>query len=172
MVDLERRIEQLERVQRRWRRGACCLGGLLLAGLLLGARADSNDEEIRTGRLVLTDDKGRARAALTVNSDGTALIGLMDGSRHTRASLFVAEDGTAGLSLADPGQTPRVKLELNAAGDRPLVAVLDADERARGELALAEDGAPSLRLSDAAGEALAVLPEPDSKTANPASAAP
>lgn len=157
MNELERRIERLETGLRRWRLGAVCAGVLVLSAGLLGAR--SEDPEIRTSRLVLVDDKGRARAALAVSRDGTAMIGLMDGARKTRASLFVAEDGVTGLSLADRSQIPRVKLELSPGGEQALVAVLDGQEKPRAEMRVAEDGSPSLKLSDSNGKTLALLPQ-------------
>jgi hypothetical protein len=161
---LERRLEVLERGMRRWKLAAASLAGVLLMAGLLGA-ATGPEKEIRTSRLVLVDERGRARAALAVNPDGMALIGLMDGARHTRASLYVAEDGVTGLSIADESQIPRIALELSKEGERASVTVLDAQERRRAELRVKKDGSPELRLSDASGQVLATLPEAGRKTA-------
>ncbi len=164
MSELERRVERLEGRLRHWQRiagglmGAVALLGLV--GATSGQQGAPPPEEIRTRRLVLSDENGRARAALAINDEGMAIIALMDGARHTRAALYVAEDGATGLSLADASQKPRVRLELNDASDRPTGLILqDAEEKARAELTVGANGAPRLKLTDPSGKVILNAPE-------------
>ena len=97
MQALTRRVEQLERDNRRWRRGVA-LGLLLLgsAGLLGQAPiVPGAAKAIDAERFNLRDGAGHLRGSLGVTSDGTASLILYNTAGAHQAGLGVLPDGTA-----------------------------------------------------------------------------
>ena len=68
-MTIEQRMEHLERTNRRWRRLACTMAVLIVAGVGIGA-AQMNEDELRLRKLVIADDKEGNRIVL----DGVADI--------------------------------------------------------------------------------------------------
>jgi hypothetical protein len=64
---LTRRVERLERENRRWKMAGVCAVMLLGLMVLLGATAvQKGPFELRSNRFVLTDKEGRQRASLEI----------------------------------------------------------------------------------------------------------
>jgi hypothetical protein len=129
-----RRLDQLERENRRWRRLALGTWLAVAAIGLLGqsaappARPVGASRVIEGERFVLRDSAGRVGATLGWETD------------------------TPRLALHDPDGRPRAVLSV-AAGGAPGLTLLDADgQTARAALVVGPDGAPGLALFDPAGK--------------------
>jgi hypothetical protein len=104
---LIRRVEGLERQNRRLRTAVALTGAASLFALVTAApsdgRAAGTAERIEAQRFVLTDAEGATRAILG-ELRGSIGLGLMDAEGNPIAVLGVAGDGsTTGLQLKDSG---------------------------------------------------------------------
>ena len=163
-----RRLEALERTNRRWRRAAAALAAAAPALLLLGA-ARPKPRTVEAGEYRLVDEKGTLRASLSSRKATTAFF-LADESGTVRARL--ALDGSARLELSDASGKPRASLALKADGAPELmvgtdkqaraalhvsaeggaeISLVDSEDHPRAALTLAADGSPRLALYDEEG---------------------
>ena len=152
MEALTRRVEQLERDNRRWRRGVA-LGLLLLgsAGLLGQAPiVPGAAKAIDAERFNLRDGAGHLRGSLGVISDGTASLILYNTAGAHQAGLGVLPDGTASIFLGSPAGRTAAELTLYRDG-APSLIVRDRAGKTRILLGAAGDGQPFLYFLDAAG---------------------
>ena len=131
-IELEHRIIALENTARRWRRISIAIILCSAAGLLVAAdSAGSASDEIRTKKLVLLDQQGRALgdlssekgkfaglkfynpetkaivAAIGINLDGTGFLQtrtmlLVDEQGRTVGDLLYAKDRASGLRFYNP----------------------------------------------------------------------
>lgn len=129
-----RRLDRLERENRRWRRLALasCLAvasiGLLGQSVAPPARSVGSSRVIEGERFMLRDAGGRVGATLGWEADTPRLV------------------------LHDPAGRPRVTLSVGAGG-APGLTLLDTDgQTARAALVVGPDGAPGLALFDPAGK--------------------
>ncbi len=144
MSEIEKRIESLERINRRWRYMTGLFAALLLISLTVGARLPNSIPEVlqarrievlapdgKPGIVLRVDDNGSAigltaqgqnhkRAiSLMANREGVELV-LM---KHAEAPLFLAKVDDNGSSLAlfdgrEPSQNPRgIILRSTSPGD-------------------------------------------------------
>ena len=132
MAELERRVEALERENRRWKRFvfAAVLAGCV--GPLLMGQAKEHDkgteEVVRARRFEAVDAEGKLRATLAVAADGAPALRLNGPDGKTRAELRVTENGWAALVLRDDDGKPRAVVNVNAG--LPAVVLRDHDGKA------------------------------------------
>ncbi len=130
---LLRRLERLERQNRRLKFVGSAAVFLMGMVLLSGATGAKVPDEIRAKSFVLVDNGGTRRVVMDVVRLPFFDIGgirLFDARGRARASFAVASDGASGVTLYSEGQTTQ--------------AVLSADP----------DGTPHLQLFDKNGKVL------------------
>lgn len=139
-----RRIERLERENRRFRRLTVLLALVMTWPLLLAAGKDGGASVLEASKLVLKDEKGVARAELGTQPDGSPVLTFADGKggaslalRGTMAAPIIElADGTGGsvwISSSATGASlslgkgkGEVELATNASG-QPSVKLVDRD---------------------------------------------
>ena len=155
-MNVEQRLEQLERANRRMKRlGAFVL--LTAAIVLLSGQANGKalpDLEVRS--LTLKDKEGKTRATLSVLAHGASL-NLFDKGGKMRVWLSTMADGSVALALLDKDGTTRMALGVAAKG--PALAFSDKEGKVRVGLSVDADGAV-LRLADKDGNPRATLGVP------------
>ena len=176
---MERRLQRVERDNRRLRRAAVVLVLGIAAVVLMGqARAQRRTVEAeafvvrdRGGQvrallrafdngavgLSFYDPGGAPRAWLRVLTDGTPGLVLSDQAGQTRTLLNVQGDGLAGLLLYDQNGNARAWLNVLADGTGGL-ALFDETRESRAWLRVLADGSPGLTLWDAYGNPFRNLP--------------
>jgi hypothetical protein len=132
------------------------------ARLVLGAGAEGlpfialrdRDDKLRvmvglqsgTPRASFYSSDGRERAWVSVEKDGSPIIGLRDHEGKPRSLLTVGSDDTPRLSLADKEGKPR--FVIGGTSDQYGMAFFDSNGKLRAELETKADGAPSLVFAD------------------------
>jgi len=147
MSEIEKRIESLERTNRRWRYMTGLFAVLLLISLTVGAKMpDSIPQVLQAGRIeviapdgkpgiVLSADDNRSAIGLTAQGPdhkrGISLMAYKEGvelvlMKHAEAPLFLARVNDSGSTLflsdgREPSQKPRsiVLRSTSPAGDSP-----------------------------------------------------
>lgn len=118
-MQLEQRIEALERENRRLKRAA---GGALVVGLGVvfmsqsPARPKPEPEVIRARKFEVVAANSKTRATLMATSDGLVSLSLFDKEGRLRADLGVEWDGAPSLRLSDAEGT-RAQLSVTEASD-------------------------------------------------------
>lgn len=127
METLMRRLEGVERENRRWRwAGAVALTGIA-AMALMGQAAPSNVAKvIEAEKFVLRDAGGNARAVLALGPDESVGLGLSDKAGTARAWLSLGPQGSPSFALFDKAAKPRATLRLWPDGV-PRLALNDKD---------------------------------------------
>ena len=103
---LARRIERLERQNRRLRIGGAIAALAGAAALCVGASAPR--KTVESDLLVFKDAKGTTRMIVGMADDGPAIT-MLDDKGKLRANLGVTEKGPS-LDLLDETETPRVQV--------------------------------------------------------------
>ncbi|MGH7843856.1 MAG: hypothetical protein ACREQW_01610 [Candidatus Binatia bacterium] len=132
------------------------------ARLVLGTGADGlpfialrdKEEKLRimvgfqTGmpRAAFYSTDGRERAWMSVEKDGSPLIGLRDREGRPRSILTVGSDDTPRLSLAGKDGKPR--FVIGGTSEQYGFAFFDPNGKVRAQLETKSDGAPSLVFAD------------------------
>jgi hypothetical protein len=147
MDTLEDRVAKLERENRRWKRGAvlvlAVLSGLVLMGQTPRPRVS---DEVRTRSLVIVDQAGKERAALSAFKEGPRLS-LWDEAGNERVALYANKD-EGHLSLRDQVGNERASLQ----GGKDGAALFLQDEAGKEQVSLyAGKEGPRLLLDDAEG---------------------
>jgi hypothetical protein len=149
-MNLETRIERLERAGRRWRLAAIACGtGLALAVLMGQARPEPG--EVKATKFVLVDEAGTSRATLAIESGGPSLV-LTDTRGHGAIRLSVPkvpDKGTLYLSDREAGGD----LELAITQNGPVIHLNDRRGN-RVRLATNELNAPLAAVYDDEGKLL------------------
>ena len=105
MEHLEFEIERLNLRNRRWRRLACTMAVLVVAGVGIGA-AQMNEDELRLRKLVIEDDKGGDRIVLDGVADIlTSRIHLRDEKGRDRIVLSTNSIEAAIVELDSNGKS-------------------------------------------------------------------
>ena len=148
---LTRRVDRLERENRRWRRAGSltCLG---IAALLLMGQAQSRERVVEAQQFLVRDSTGEVRAALGL-SDGDPKLILFDKDGTSRAALSLVPSGSPFLTLADRDGRPRAALTVLPDGS-PILTFSDATITERIEIRLRDEGVPDLRLYEKDGKTL------------------
>ncbi len=111
--------------------------------------------------LVLRDDQGTVRAALTLESDGSPTLDLYDRDGKDRARLAVRADGFPGLHLYDENGRARAAL-FDSSGFAAL-GFQGGDGRPRALLSVFADGSATFNLFDKDGKGVFQAPGPDAR---------
>jgi hypothetical protein len=118
----EERVRRLER-EVRWTRVVGALAVLALAcGVLVGAGQDQGRvlDEVKTKRLLVVGDDGKARASLRVEKGGQVVgLDLIDNKGHPRTRLFLGDGYGSELKFHDEKGRVRVTayaMQTGAAG--------------------------------------------------------
>ena len=142
-----RRLERLERDNRRWKRVA----GLVVAGLglaiLLGAvpsKRPKAPDEVRARRFVLVDKTEKARAELSIISDNQPQLVFSDVSGNPRLILALSQYSEPLLNFADAAGKRRIALSLDLYGI--LLRFSDDAGNLRAALTVPAQGEPELEL--------------------------
>ena len=176
---LERRLDRLERQNRRIRTSAIATA---IAAVLLMASMGQSDRRPSAGaniveaeRFVLRDASGVVRARLSADAQGRTSLTLLDKSERSRVALGIAADGAPILVFGDAdGRTTRMELSVRADGAATIgigdgkgrfrttletnadgsahVYMIDADGKPRSDFCILADGSPQLSLADADGK--------------------
>jgi hypothetical protein len=146
-LELARRVEQLERAQRRWRRLATGAALGLVAVALMGQKPAPR--VVVAERFILRDAAGRARAELVVDGEQSVALRFKDADSMPRLSLGT-ENGAAVLVLNEQGGRVRAGLVTLSHG-APALTFYDSNGKNRAELALTREGAPALTITDRDG---------------------
>src|SRR3990172_3891408 len=123
-----RRVETLERQNRRLRVAGVLIPVLLMGGLLFRSEAQMptvfKGEEVR-----IVDVAGKTRALLAAKADGSVGVGFSDVEGKRVASFDV---GPAGIVLAMGGEGAKSRLVLDAqAAGNATISVADANQKPR-----------------------------------------
>ena len=83
-------------------------------------------------------------------SGGEPALQLSDDMGRRRTDLRIQSDGTTGLFMMNQREKARLELGINGADGLPLMALRDEDQRLRGVFRLEADGSPRFALLNAA----------------------
>ncbi|MGH7372433.1 MAG: hypothetical protein ACREJK_11395, partial [Candidatus Methylomirabilales bacterium] len=150
MQTLVRRLDRVERENRRWRWTTAVVLGGIAGGVLMSQSAHPTVANvIEAEKFVLRDAQGKARAWLETAS-GSVNLALADRDEKSRAFVYVRADGSTGLALYDKTSTRRGGLYVSADGS-PSLDLADKEGKAYVQLKLGPDGLPSVSLIDRDG---------------------
>ena len=174
-----RRLEALERENRRLRRGGKALVALFGAAILVAAAPAGPRKVVEAERFVVRDAAGKVRAALGIREDGSPslnlydqdaktravlgleggdpVLGLLDQAGHGRVQVAFEESGASRVTLFDERETGRAQLALEPDGS-PSLAFADRERKASAWMSVDRDGAPALSLQDRAGKSVFKVP--------------
>ncbi|MFQ5881799.1 MAG: hypothetical protein ACE5I9_04930 [Candidatus Methylomirabilales bacterium] len=131
MEILVRRLDRVERENRRWKRVGTFVLAAIAAVALTGQATPRNvAKEVEAEKFLLRDTSGK-----------------------TRAVLAMGADESVGLSLSDKDGTARIWLSLGAGGS-PVLALFDKTARPRATVRVWPDGLPHLALTDKDGKVI------------------
>jgi hypothetical protein len=156
---LGRRVDELERENRKLRRNGTLvmgLGALMLlatASMLISLRAGTGQvaEAVEANRFVLRDADGHVRAVLGLNPDGATRLVLQDRDGRERLRLSLLADGSPGVSFTDREGRTRAVLGLLPDETSSLVFA-DRWGKTRAVLGLSADESSTLVFADRNGE--------------------
>ena len=157
---LTRRVEELERDNRRLRR----LGTYMLVGMgtLLGLSASIIVVAARHGMpglvpqvtesrgFLLRDGEGQIRATLGMNKKGAAQLALQDADGRDRLRFSVLADGSSGAAFVDSAGASRIVMGL-LPDETSTIVLADHAGKTRTVLGLSKNGASTIVFADAGG---------------------
>jgi hypothetical protein len=157
---LGRRVDELERENRRLRRAGVVQMGLvgvmllITAVMLISMRMAEGRlaEVVEAERFVVRDGEGHVRAVIGVNQDGASRIVLQDRDGRERLRLSLLPDGSPGMTFADREGRSRAVLGLLPDETSTLVFA-DRWGMTRAVLGLSPDESSTLVFADRNGEA-------------------
>jgi hypothetical protein len=165
LCGLLRRVEALERQNRRLRIAAVLVPFLLLGGFLFRSEAQMptvlKGEELR-----IIDAAGKTRALMGVKTDGSVGLGFSDPEGKRVASLDVTAAGIT-LSMGGEGAKSRLVLDADATGNATF-KVADANQKPRCAIGMSAAGDTFLSLHDAQGTVRQALVVQSSAPESPA----
>lgn len=153
-----KRLDRLERANRRLTAILCLLGSVALAAAAIGATR-GHVRSLDAERVILRDRAGKVRAEFTAAGSGPGLM-LFDADGRERLRLHAADDGTTTLSLATPasGHATRRSITFRSGLDGwSTVAFADSTRQERLAIGLGYDGEPRLRMYTKDGAARVTL---------------
>ncbi len=154
METLARRLDKVERENRRLKRAGVLVLAVIAAVVLMGQATPS--KVVEAPKFVLRDASGRVHAVLgTVNKRAVSLA-LITKNGKPRVVLGVSSDGSLSLSFYDKDVNRRAVLGLRA-DDSPDLSLLDKDGKLRARLSLNDEGSATLVFTDSGGEISASL---------------
>ncbi len=172
METLARRLDQVERENRRLKQAGVVVLAVIAAVVLMGqATKGKVAKVVEAEKFVLRDADGKGRARLESLPSGLVRLALLDKDENIqsvlgvgvgRPSLVLAGRNnktiltTSFLSVSGKGGKSRLTLAVLPSGAQSLV-LTDNTARTRAELAIEVDGSPTFGLFDRTGTARAVL---------------
>ncbi len=127
MSDLERRIEALEKVNRRWRYAAVSLAGVLLIALVsAGKMPDDVPDLLQARRIEVLAPDGKPAIVLSANADGSSLSLSAQGRDHKRRIALAAHEEGVSLVLMKHAEAPLLTAEVDDDGSS--LALFDGRE--------------------------------------------
>lgn len=148
MEKLARRLERVERENRRLKRGAVAIAGVIVAAVLMG-QGGSKSRIIEAEGFKLVDAAGVPRGGLVTFPDGSVVLRLSDKDGKAGANLFVEADGSVAFALSNKDGMPGASLNVKADGSVSL-ALADKGKATAG-LQVGADQSTGLLLSDKDG---------------------
>ncbi len=127
MSDLERRIEALEKVNRRWRYAAVSLAGVLLIALVsAGKMPDDVPDLLQARRIQVVAPDGKPAIVLSARADGSSLSLSAQGRDHRRRIALAAHKEGVSLWLMKHAEAPLLRAEVDDDGSS--LALFDGRE--------------------------------------------
>jgi hypothetical protein len=149
METLARRLDMVERENRRLKQAGMVAMAVIAAVMLMGQAMQS--KVVEAEQFVVRDASGKVHAALgTVNKRAVSLA-LIDKNGNPRVVLGASSDGSPSLSFYDKGVNRRAVLGLRA-DDSPDLALLDKDGKLRARLSLNDEDSATLVFIDSGGK--------------------
>ena len=158
-IDIERRLERLERDSRRWKAMATLAMGTLSLVLLIGVGKSgetSVPNELQAQAFVLVDRQGTPLARLGLLPHGAWGLGFYDQGKKSRIVLSVEGNGASSISLFGKDGKGSLLLSASSTGASAL-RLIDTQWKTRATLATWPDGSPFLQLMDREGKDRALL---------------
>ena len=107
MLEIEKRIDSLERVNRRWRYMTGLFAALLLISLAVGAKLpDSIPQVLQARRIEVLAPDGKTGIVLSADSDGSAIVLTAPGKGHRRRIIMSAHREGVNLMLMKHAEAP------------------------------------------------------------------
>lgn len=107
MLEIEKRIDSLERVNRRWRYMTGLFAALLLISLAVGAKLpDSIPQVLKAKRIEVLTPDGKTGIVLSADSDGSAIVLTAPGKGHRRRIIMSAHREGVNLMLMKHAEAP------------------------------------------------------------------
>ncbi len=172
METLARRLDRVERENRRLKRAGVVALAVIAAVVLMGQATGNVAKVVEAEKFVLRDADGKGRARLESLPSGLVRLALLDKDENIQSVLGVGVVGTPSLVLAGrnsktilttrflsvsgKGGKSRLTLAVLPSGAQSLV-LTDNTARTRAELAIEVDGSPTFGLFDRTGTARAIL---------------
>ena len=117
MSEIEKRIESLERINRRWRYMTGLLAVLLLISLAVGAKLpDSIPEVLQAKRIEVLTPDGKPGIVLNAESGGSAIVLTAPGKDHKRIISLSADREGVHLMLMKHAEAPLFLANVNDNG--------------------------------------------------------
>lgn len=154
METLERRLEGVERENRRLKRAGALALVLIVAMVLMGHVLD--EKVVEAERFVLLDPNGETRAVLVVTNGGAGLY-LYDNKGKLRTGLVGGMEDETGLSLYGSDGKESARLNVYADG-RPSMTLLGKEAKPKATLTVLSDDSSHLFISDKDGRVIWSVP--------------
>jgi hypothetical protein len=117
MLEIEKRIESLERINRRWRYMTGLFAVLLLISLTVGAKLpDSIPEVLKAKRIEVLTPDGNPGIVLSADSGGSAIVLTAQGQDHKRVIIMSAHKEGVNLMLMKHAEAPLLLLNVDDNG--------------------------------------------------------
>lgn len=146
----------MERENRRLKRGAVAVVGVIVAAVLMG-QGGSKTRIIKAEGFGLVDAAGVPRGGLFTFQDGSVGLGLQGKDGKTGAQLLVTADDSPFLTFT--GKNRNVRISLGVESERDIASLRFSAPSGKESAALfsTPDGSVGLSLSDKEGRERAVL---------------
>ncbi|MGH9357712.1 MAG: hypothetical protein ACRD1O_00885 [Terriglobia bacterium] len=152
------KLERDNRRLKRSALAALMLAAVLLAGYAASCSrnqrasgARNAPEKITAHEIDLTDSSGKVRVKMYADEKGATGIVLSDAKGKKRAAVAVdSSGGTAGIALTDAQGEPREMMGVDSSG-APGIWLDDAQGIPRASMAVSSSGNPTIELTDAQG---------------------
>jgi hypothetical protein len=157
--DLHRRIEALERRDRRTRRwGGAALVVALAAGALGLAAAQDVPRVLKAEQLQVVDGKGNVRVELGTNEGAQgAYVVVSNEKGETRFALATGAPLGSVLTMygrGDGSESPGVMMQARPGKQMPVLAIVSPEGSASAELTFEAADVPQFVLNDGSGKAV------------------
>ncbi len=151
METLARRLDKVERENRRLKQAGVVALGVIAAVLLMG-QATQDSRIVEAEKFVLKDENGITRGRFGVAPDGRMTLGLLDEAGKTaRLALALTRGGLPTLVLRD-GAGRAIALGLQ--DGFPILQLADRDAETRASLYVSRKGTAGLEFYDKSGKVI------------------